>query len=247
MKYTELIKEENLPQHIGVIMDGNGRWAKKLGFLRNIGHETGVKAVRRVVKYCAELGVPYLTLYAFSTENWKRPEAEVSALMQLMMLSLKKEIKSFQENNIRLNAIGNLEDLPSNIRKELTKAMEATKDNTRLTVTVALSYGARSEMIHAVKSISDKVKNNIISLEDIDEKTINNHLYTHNLPDVDLLIRTSGEQRISNFLLWQIAYAELYFTEVLWPEFKDEDLAKAIYSYQNRERRFGKTSEQLKK
>lgn len=247
MKYTELIKEENLPQHIGVIMDGNGRWAKKLGFLRNIGHETGVKTVRRVVKYCAELGVPYLTLYAFSTENWKRPEAEVSALMQLMMLSLKKEIKSFQENNIRLNAIGNLEDLPSNIRKELTKAMEATKDNTRLTVTVALSYGARSEMIHAVKSISDKVKNNIISLEDIDEKTINNHLYTHNLPDVDLLIRTSGEQRISNFLLWQIAYAELYFTEVLWPEFKDEDLAKAIYSYQNRERRFGKTSEQLKK
>lgn len=247
MKYTELIKEENLPQHIGVIMDGNGRWAKKLGFLRNIGHETGVKTVRRVVKYCAELGVPYLTLYAFSTENWNRPEAEVSALMQLMMLSLKKEIKSFQENNIRLNAIGNLEDLPSNIRKELTKAMEATKDNTRLTVTVALSYGARSEMIHAVKSISDKVKNNIISLEDIDEKTINNHLYTHNLPDVDLLIRTSGEQRISNFLLWQIAYAELYFTEVLWPEFKDEDLAKAIYSYQNRERRFGKTSEQLKK
>lgn len=247
MKYTELIKEENLPQHIGVIMDGNGRWAKKLGFLRNIGHETGVKTVRRVVKYCAELGVPYLTLYAFSTENWKRPEAEVSALMQLMMLSLKKEIKSFQENNIRLNAIGNLEDLPSNIRKELTKAMEITKNNTRLTVTVALSYGARSEMIHAVKSISDKVKNNIISLEDIDEKTINNHLYTHNLPDVDLLIRTSGEQRISNFLLWQIAYAELYFTEVLWPEFKDEDLAKAIYSYQNRERRFGKTSEQLKK
>lgn len=247
MKYTELIKEENLPQHIGVIMDGNGRWAKKLGFLRNIGHETGVKTVRRVVKYCAELGVPYLTLYAFSTENWNRPEAEVSALMQLMMLSLKKEIKSFQENNIRLNAIGNLEDLPSNIRKELTKAMEITKNNTRLTVTVALSYGARSEMIHAVKSISDKVKNNIISLEDIDEKTINNHLYTHNLPDVDLLIRTSGEQRISNFLLWQIAYAELYFTEVLWPEFKDEDLAKAIYSYQNRERRFGKTSEQLKK
>lgn len=246
MKYTEHIDAEKLPQHVAVIMDGNGRWAKKFGFLRNIGHENGVKTVRKIVSYCAKIGVPYLTLYAFSTENWNRPKAEVSALMKLMMIALKKEIKSFKDNNIRLNAIGNLNDLPSDVKKELIKAMEDTKDNTRLTVTIALSYGARSEMIHAIQKITDKVKNNIISLEDIDEQTINNHLYTHNLPDVDLLIRTSGEQRISNFLLWQIAYAELYFTEVLWPDFAEEDFAQAIYSYQNRERRFGKTSEQLK-
>lgn len=246
MKYTEHIDAEKLPQHVAVIMDGNGRWAKKFGFFRNIGHENGVKTVRKIVSYCAKIGVPYLTLYAFSTENWNRPKAEVSALMKLMMIALKKDIKSFKDNNIRLNAIGNLDDLPSDVKKELIKAMEDTKDNTRLTVTIALSYGARSEMIHAIQKITDKVKNNIISLEDIDEQTINNHLYTHNLPDVDLLIRTSGEQRISNFLLWQIAYAELYFTEVLWPDFAEEDFAQAIYSYQNRERRFGKTSEQLK-
>lgn len=246
MKYTEQIDKEKLPQHVAVIMDGNGRWAKKLGFLRNIGHENGVKTVRRIVSYCTKIGVPYLTLYAFSTENWNRPKTEVSALMKLMLMALKKEMKSFQENNIRLNAIGNLDDLPSDVKKELIKAMEATKDNTRLTVTIAMSYGARSEMINAVRQLTDKVKNNIISLEDIDEETINNHLYTHNLPDVDLLIRTSGEQRISNFLLWQIAYAELYFTEVLWPDFGEEDFAQAIYTFQNRERRFGKTSEQLK-
>jgi undecaprenyl diphosphate synthase len=246
MKYTEQIDKEKLPQHVAVIMDGNGRWAKKLGFLRNIGHENGVKTVRRIVSYCTKIGVPYLTLYAFSTENWNRPKTEVSALMKLMLMALKKEMKSFQENNIRLNAIGNLDDLPSDVKKELIKAMEATKDNTRLTVTIAMSYGARSEMVNAVRQLTDKVKNNIISLEDIDEETINNHLYTHNLPDVDLLIRTSGEQRISNFLLWQIAYAELYFTEVLWPDFGEEDFAQAIYTFQNRERRFGKTSEQLK-
>src|SRR5690606_13829976 len=186
------------------------------------------------------------TLYAFSTENWNRPQSEVSALMKLMKLVLKKEIKSFEENNIRLLAIGNLDDLPLDVKKELTKAIDKTKNNTRLTVTIALSYGARFEMIHAVKNLCNKVKNNIISLEDIDEQTINNHLYTHNLPDVDLLIRTSGEQRISNFLLWQIAYSELYFTEVLWPDFDEEDFAQAIYTYQHRERRFGKTSEQLK-
>lgn len=246
MKYTEQIDTEKLPQHIAVIMDGNGRWAKKFGFLRNIGHENGVKTVRKIVSYCARIGVPYLTLYAFSTENWNRPQSEVSALMKLMKLVLKKEIKSFEENNIRLLAIGNLDDLPLDVKKELTKAIDKTKNNTRLTVTIALSYGARFEMIHAVKNLCNKVKNNIISLEDIDEQTINNHLYTHNLPDVDLLIRTSGEQRISNFLLWQIAYSELYFTEVLWPDFDEEDFAQAIYTYQHRERRFGKTSEQLK-
>lgn len=246
MKYTEEIDKNKLPKHVAVIMDGNGRWAKKFGFLRNIGHENGVKTVRKIVSYCAKNDIPNLTLYAFSTENWNRPKTEVSALMKLMVMALRKEMKSFQENNIRLNAIGNLNDLPSDVSKELTKAMDATKGNTHLTVTIALSYGARSEMVHALGQIADKVKNNIISLDDIDENTINNHLYTHNLPDVDLLIRTSGEQRISNFLLWQIAYAELYFTDVLWPDFDEEEFAKALYTFQNRERRFGKTSEQLK-
>lgn len=246
MKYTEEIDKNKLPKHVAVIMDGNGRWAKKFGFLRNIGHENGVKTVRKIVSYCAKNNIPNLTLYAFSTENWNRPKTEVSALMKLMVMALRKEMKSFQENNIRLNAIGNLNDLPSDVSKELTKAMDATKGNTHLTVTIALSYGARSEMVHALGQIADKVKNNIISLDDIDENTINNHLYTHNLPDVDLLIRTSGEQRISNFLLWQIAYAELYFTDVLWPDFDEEEFAKALYTFQNRERRFGKTSEQLK-
>ena len=245
MKYTEKIDLNNLPKHIGIIMDGNGRWAKKFGFLRNIGHESGVKSVKKTISYIAKLGIPYLTLYAFSTENWNRPKLEVNALMQLLSSSLKKEVKSLNENNIRLNVIGNLDDIPENVRKELIKACELTKNNTRLTVTIAISYGSRNEIVNSVKLIADKVKNNIISIEDIDESVINNHLYTHNLPDVDLLIRTSGEQRISNFLLWQIAYAELFFTNTLWPDFEDNDLAEAIYSYQNRERRFGKTSEQL--
>ncbi|OEI82191.1 isoprenyl transferase [Formosa algae] len=226
-------------------MDGNGRWAKQKGLLRAIGHENGTKSVRETVESCAELGIENLTLYAFSTENWNRPKLEVDTLMKLLVSSLKKEIKTLQDNNIKLNAIGNLTSLPKKVFKELHEVIAKTEKNTRMTLTLALSYGSREELISAVKEISDKVKNNIISSENIDESVINKHLYTQNLPDVDLLIRTSGEQRISNFLLWQIAYAELYFTDVLWPDFTRQHLYDAIIDYQKRERRFGKTSEQL--
>jgi undecaprenyl diphosphate synthase len=227
-------------------MDGNGRWAKQQGFLRAFGHENGTKSVKKTITTCAKLGIEYLTLYAFSTENWNRPKLEVEALMKILINSLKKELGTLQENNIRLNAIGNLEKLPKTAQKELQDVIDKTKNNTRLTLTLALSYGSREELVNAVRIISDKVKNNIISIDTIDDSIINEHLYTQNLPDVDLLIRTSGEHRISNFLLWQIAYAELYFTNVLWPDFKDQDLYEAIISYQKRERRFGKTSEQIK-
>jgi undecaprenyl diphosphate synthase len=236
---------DQLPQHIAIIMDGNGRWAKQKGKLRVFGHEKGSKAVKEVVEGCAELGVKNLTLYAFSTENWNRPKLEVQTLMKLLIYSLKKEIKTLQKNNIKLNAIGNLNDLPTKVFKELMDVIELTKSNANLTLTLALSYGSRGELVNAAKQISIKVKNNIISPEKIDESVINEHLYTQNLPDVDLLIRTSGEQRISNFLLWQIAYAELYFTNVFWPDFTKEHLYEAIVNYQKRERRFGKTSEQL--
>jgi len=239
------ISLNTLPKHIAIIMDGNGRWAKQRGMLRAFGHENGTKSVRQIVEASAELGVPNLTLYAFSTENWKRPKLEVKTLMKLLISSLKKEIKTLQDNNIKLSSIGTLKLLPENVNNELQEVMEATKQNTRMTLTLALSYGSREELIHIVKEISNKVKNNIISPDSIDESIINKHLYTQNLPDVDLLIRTSGEQRISNFLLWQIAYAELYFTKTLWPDFTKEDLYKAIIEYQKRERRFGKTSEQL--
>lgn len=246
MNLLESIDHTNLPKHLAIIMDGNGRWAKQQGFLRAFGHENGTKSVKEIIKTSAKLGIEYLTLYAFSTENWNRPKLEVQALMKILINSLKKELTTLQENNIRLNAIGNLEKLPKTAQKELLDVMEKTKNNTRLTLTLALSYGSREELVNAVKIISDKVKNNIISIDTIDDSIINEHLYTQNLPDVDLLIRTSGEHRISNFLLWQIAYAELYFTNVLWPDFKDQDLYEAIISYQKRERRFGKTSEQIK-
>lgn len=241
----EHIDHSRLPKHIAIIMDGNGRWAKQKGKLRVFGHENGTKSVRQITETCAELGVSCLTLYAFSTENWNRPKLEVQTLMKLLISSLKKEINTLQENNIKLNAIGNLEQLPKGVRKELLEVIDKTSNNTRMTLTLALSYGSRSEIINAVKEISIKVKNNLISPEKIDETIFNKHIYTHNLPDVDLLIRTSGEQRISNFLLWQIAYAELYFTKVLWPDFTKEHLYEAIVVFQNRERRFGKTSEQL--
>ena len=226
-------------------MDGNGRWAKQKGRLRIFGHENGTKSVRQITETCAELGISCLTLYAFSTENWNRPKIEVQTLMKLLISSLKKEINTLQDNNIKLNAIGNLEQLPKGVRKELLEVIDKTSNNTRMTLTLALSYGSRSEIINAVKEISFKVKNNLISPEKIDESIFNKHIYTQNLPDVDLLIRTSGEQRISNFLLWQIAYAELYFTKVLWPDFTKDHLYEAIVVFQNRERRFGKTSEQL--
>ncbi len=235
----------NIPKHVAIIMDGNGRWAKKKGFFRAVGHENGTKAVREVVEASAEIGVKFLTLYAFSTENWNRPKLEVDTLMKLLVTSLKKEIKTLQENNIKLNAIGNLQSLPEKARVELLEVIEKTKGNERMTLTLALSYGSREELIKTIEEISIKVKNGVISPHLINETVINEHLYTKNLPDVDLLIRTSGEQRISNFLLWQIAYAELYFTEILWPDFKKGDLFEAIYNYQKRERRFGKTSEQL--
>jgi undecaprenyl diphosphate synthase len=245
MSLKENIQENKLPKHVAIIMDGNGRWAKKQGMARAFGHENGAKAVRQIVEGCAELGVKNLTLYAFSTENWNRPKLEVQTLMRLLISSLRKEMNTLMDNNIRLCTIGNLNSLPAKVRKELTEVMEKSKLNNRMTLTVALSYGSREELINTVKEISIKVKNNIISPEKIDESIINEHLYTQNLPDVDLLIRTSGEQRISNFLLWQIAYAELYFTNTLWPDFSKEDLYAAIIEYQKRERRFGKTSEQI--
>ena len=240
------IDKSNIPKHVAVIMDGNGRWAKKRGLRRENGHRQGRKSVRKIVECCVELGIKNLTLYAFSTENWNRPKLEVDFLMQLLFLSLKDELKTLNKNNIRFETIGNLSRLPKRISNYLEKVKDETKENSKLTLTLALSYGSRSEIVNVVRVLSDKVKNNIISSKNIDETVINNHLYTRDLPDVDLLIRTSGEKRISNFLLWQIAYSELYFTKKLWPDFRKNDLCKAIISYQNRERRFGKTSEQIK-
>ncbi len=245
MALLDQIDLTKLPKHLAVIMDGNGRWAKQKGLFRTIGHENGTKAVREIVESCAEINIPFLTLYAFSTENWNRPKMEVDLLMKLLVSSLKKEIKTLQDNNIKLNAIGNLDALPKKAFKELQDVIDKTKTNRRMTLTLALSYGSREELTKTIREISLKVKNNLISPDDIDEVVINNHLYTQNLPDVDLLIRTSGEQRISNFLLWQIAYAELYFTDTLWPDYTKDHLFEAILNYQNRERRFGKTSEQL--
>lgn len=246
MDLLEQIDRDKLPQHVAIIMDGNGRWAKKQGLMRAAGHKRGTAGVKQAVEGCAELGVPFLTLYAFSTENWNRPKKEVDTLMNLLVSSLKKEIKTLQDNNVALHTIGNINTLPAKAQKELKEVIEKTKTNKRLRVTLALSYGAREEILKSLQEISVKVKNNIISPAEIDESLINKHLYTHDMPDVDLLIRTSGEQRVSNFLLWQIAYAEFYFTPVLWPDFKKEHLHDAIYNYQKRERRFGKTSEQIK-
>ncbi|PCH76537.1 MAG: di-trans,poly-cis-decaprenylcistransferase [Flavobacteriaceae bacterium] len=245
--HTQLIDTKKLPKHIAIIMDGNGRWAKEQGKPRIFGHKHGVSSVREILETSVELGIEYLTLYAFSTENWKRPKLEVTALMNILVSSLKKEVASMHKNNVKLNVIGNMEALPSSVRKKLSEVIALTKNNTGITLSLALSYGSREEIVNAIKKISEKVVNNSIKIEEIDEKVINNHLYTFSLPDVDLLIRTSGEQRISNFLLWQIAYSELYFTNVCWPDFKKPDLIEAITTYQNRERRFGKTSEQIEK
>jgi len=241
------IAKNPIPNHIAIIMDGNGRWAKLKGKPRVFGHKNGVTSVRQVIEGCAEVGVNYLTLYAFSTENWNRPKLEVKTLMALLVSSLKKELKTLQKNNIKLNTIGNLENLPEKAQIELAEVIEKTKNNSTLTLTLALSYGSREEIVNVIKNISKKVVNNQLTIEEINEKIINNHLYTFSLPDVDFMIRTSGEKRISNFLLWQIAYAELYFTNTLWPDFRKENLFNAILEYQNRERRFGKTSEQIEK
>ncbi len=236
---------DSIPNHIAIIMDGNGRWAKQKNKSRDYGHKEGEKSVKKIVKACAKLGVKNLTLFAFSTENWNRPKLEINFLMKLLLTSLNQELKTLTKNNIRFKTIGNLEKLPKKLASYLINVTKKTQNNNRMTLTLALSYGAREEIVYAMQAIGDKVKNNLISLKNIDESVINQHLYTHYLPDVDLLIRTSGEKRISNFLLWQIAYAELYFTEKLWPDFSKEDLYEAIVNYQQRERRFGKTSKQI--
>jgi len=237
--------KNEIPQHLAIIMDGNGRWAKNKGKNRLFGHTKGVKAVQEVVEECAVLKIKYLTLYAFSTENWNRPEEEIGVLMKLLLSSLKSEFEKLLKNRIKLNVIGNTDQLPLAVQKELDYVIKQTENNSEMTLTLALSYGGREEIESAIKQLAVKVKNNIISPEKIDQSIINEHLYTRDLPDVDLLIRTSGEKRISNFLLWQIAYAELYFSKVLWPDFRKKHLHKAIINYQKRERRFGKTSEQL--
>lgn len=239
------IEKEMLPKHLAIIMDGNGRWAKQQGKQRIFGHEKGAKTVREIIQEVSQLGIPYLTLYAFSTENWKRPKLEVEALMHLLSRYLNKEVAIMQQNNIRLNAIGDLESLPSKVRKELHKAMEQTKDNTSTTVSLALAYGGQQELLQMTQQLAQRVQQGLLTPQQITPELIQQTLYTQNIPPVDLLIRTSGECRISNFLLWQIAYAELYFTDILWPDFSPEELHKALANYQNRERRFGKTSEQL--
>ena len=239
------IKKKQVPQHIAIIMDGNGRWAKQKGQPRVFGHKNGVTSVRESIEGCGELGVRFLTLYAFSTENWNRPKIEVKTLMSLLVSTLRDELKTLQKNNIRLLTIGNISSLPEKAQKELKEVIEKTKNNDALTLTLALSYGSREEIVNVIKKITKNVVNNTLEIEEIDEKIINNHLYTFSLPDVDFLIRTSGEKRISNFLLWQIAYAELYFTNTLWPDFRKKNLFEAIAEYQNRERRFGKISEQI--
>jgi len=239
------IAKNKVPEHVAIIMDGNGRWAKLRGKPRVFGHKNGVKSVRSTVEAAAEIGIKALTLYAFSTENWKRPKKEVLLLMSLLVSSLKKELTVLTKNNVKLNAIGNLDNLPKKVSKELKEVIDKTKNNNKITLTLALSYGAREEIVKAVQSISKKVVNNSLNIKEINENIINNHLYTVTLPDVDFLIRTSGEKRISNFLLWQIAYAEIYFTDIFWPDFTKEHFLKAILDFQQRERRYGKTSEQI--
>ena len=237
MALMEQIEKENLPKHIAITMDGNGRWAKDKGKLRIFGHQHGVKAVRETVEAAAEIGIKFLTLYAFSTENWKRSETEVNALMTLLVSTINKETKTLMENDIRLNAIGNLSQLPEKCKEELSQAIEKTKNNKRMTLILALSYSGRWEIVNAInKIVADNDK------KEITEESFQQYLNTKGVPDPELLIRTSGEKRISNFLLWQIAYAELYFTDTLWPDFRKEDLIEAILDYQKRERRFGEIS-----
>ena len=245
MKIPADINKEKLPKHVAIIMDGNGRWAKKHGRPRVFGHKNGVESVRSVTEGAAELGIENLTLYAFSTENWNRPKAEITALMTLLVTTIHKETKTLNKNNIRLNAIGNLESLPKSCHAELKEAIAKTSKNTGMNLILALSYSSRWEITNAVNLLLNDVKTNKISDENISEADFSNYLCTKGTPDPELLIRTSGEHRISNFLLWQIAYSELYFTEKLWPDFRKEDLYEAVIQYQQRERRFGKTSEQI--
>lgn len=247
MNLREQVDLNNLPSHIAVIMDGNGRWAKQRGGIRIFGHKHAITAVRETVEAAAELGVHYLTLYAFSTENWSRPEREVSALMQLLVSSIRKETATLNKNNIRLITIGDTASLPKSCQKELREAMEITRDNTRMTLVLALSYSGRWDITQAVRKIAVEVSNGNLQADDISETVIETYLSTAGIPAPELLIRTSGEQRISNFLLWQLAYTELYITDLLWPDFRKTHLYEAILAYQRRERRFGKISEQLTK
>jgi len=245
MSFKEKIDPKRLPLHIAVIMDGNGRWAKQRGKLRVFGHESGVIAVRETAEACAEIGIKYLTLYAFSTENWSRPKMEVDALMNLLVKTLNKETKTLMDNNIRLGAIGDLTQLDPQCREQLQETMDITSGNNKMEMFLALSYSSRWEIIEATRKIAEMVKAGQLNPEDISQELFSTMLTTKNIPDPELLIRTSGENRISNFLLWQIAYAELYFTPVLWPDFRREHLYEAIYDFQHRERRFGKISEQI--
>lgn len=241
----ELIDPSNVPQHIAVIMDGNGRWAKQQGAARVFGHRSAIKAVREATEGCAELGVKFLTLYAFSTENWNRPKFEVDALMTLLVHTIKGEIKTLMDNNVRLSTIGQTDSLPADCRRELADAIKATQQNTGLTLILALSYSGRWEILQAARQLAVAVRDGQLQPDQINEALFSQHLATGGIPDPELMIRTSGEMRISNFMLWQLAYSELYMPEVLWPDFRKKHLHEAILSYQQRERRFGKTSEQL--
>lgn len=247
MSFKDQINSEMLPAHVSIIMDGNGRWAKKQGKIRTFGHQSGVLAVRDTVEAAAELGIRYLSLYAFSTENWKRPRWEVDALMELLIATIHKETKTLMDNNISLQAIGDLESLPKGCRKQLSETIKITSGNTRMTLILALSYSSRWEIVHAVKEIALKVKAGSLSPDAINDKLFSEHLCTAFCPDPELLIRTSGEHRISNFMLWQIAYSELYFTEKLWPDFRREDFYEAIADFQKRDRRYGMVNEQTPK
>lgn len=246
MDLKDRIDLERLPGHVAIIMDGNGRWAKQRGKQRTFGHQNGVTSVRETTEAAAELGIKYLTLYAFSTENWKRPRLETEALMALLLQTISKETKTLNKNNIRLKAIGDLESLPVRTRKQLDKAIEKTSGNDRMTLILALSYSSRWEITAAMQEIGRKIESGILKAEDVNQQLLSDALTTKDIPDPELLIRTSGEFRISNFLLWQIAYAELYFTQKLWPDFRKNDLYEALLDYQARERRFGKISEQIK-
>ncbi len=245
MNFEEKIDKDKLPEHIAIIMDGNGRWAKKKGQPRVLGHRAGVKTVRRITEACAKIGIKYLTLYAFSTENWNRPAFEVNALMRLLVETLNKEVKVLNKNKIQLQTIGDLSALPEKSRKAMENAIRDTASNSRMRLTLALNYSGRWEITEAAKKLAQKVKMGELDPSDIDEKMVAAALTTHDMPDPELLIRTSGETRLSNYLLWQLAYSEFYFTPLFWPDFMENDLHEAIYVYQNRERRFGKTSEQL--
>ena len=241
----EKIDKNNLPKHVAIIMDGNGRWAKSRGEERTFGHKNAISAVRNAISACNKVGIEYLTLYTFSTENWNRPNVEVDTLMSLLSETLLKEAAELFSKGVRLHVIGEVEKLPTLVREQLLNVVELTKKNSNGNLVLALSYGSQREILNAVKEIAQEVKEGKISTEDIDEKLFENHLYTKDLPPVDLLIRTSGEVRISNFLLWQIAYAELQFLDIFWPDFQEEHLYQCIINYQNKERRFGKTSEQI--